>query len=47
MIQPTLPLCDDPKMAANFRRLDTGRPEVYRLLVAMQQARDLLDQDPC
>ena len=29
-------------MAANFRRLDTGRPEVSRLLVAMLQARDPL-----
>jgi hypothetical protein len=27
-------------MAANFSRLDTGRPEVSRLLVAMLQARD-------
>jgi hypothetical protein len=29
-------------MAANFRRLDTGRPEVSRLLVAMLEARDSL-----
>jgi hypothetical protein len=29
-------------MAANFRRLDTDRPEVSRLLVAMLQARDSL-----
>jgi hypothetical protein len=29
-------------MAANFRRLDTCRPDVSRLLVAMLQARDAL-----
>src|SRR4051795_1283146 len=31
-------------MGANFRRLDTDRPEVLRLLVAMLQARDSLAQ---
>ena len=31
-------------MGANFRRLDTDRPEVSRLLVAMLQARDSLAQ---
>jgi hypothetical protein len=31
-------------MATNFRRLDTGRPDVSRLVVAMLQARDALSR---